>query len=69
MSEHAENIIGAVVNQDPIAVKDAFNQAISQKIVDKIATLYPQVAASMVGETSPDLDVEDDSDSTSAEEE
>lgn len=69
MSDHAKNIIGAVVNQDPIGVKDAFDQALSQRILDKIGSMYPNVSASIMDQDQDEEYDEDSEDESEAEEE
>ena len=50
MSEHLNNMVDAIVNNDGIRFKDEFNSAMTEVVAEKIQERKTQIAASLVAE-------------------
>ena len=60
MSEHLDNMVDAIVNNDGIGFKREFDSAMNELVAEKIQERKVQIAGSLVGEPTIEESTEDE---------
>jgi hypothetical protein len=57
MSEYTVNdVVKAALEKDMLALKDAVGTHLNDRAAEAISNMYPDVAASMMGQSNPEVD-------------